>query len=122
LVRARDTLARAPKLQRSTPEPTSWLLTHFQDCLNVGRRDVAADILARLKSEFRLDALNLKFLEVQLLATFGDWTGIVDLPGFANLCLARRTPAITALLLDALYRVHLADPFEAGDADETRAR
>jgi hypothetical protein len=122
LVRARDTLARAPNLHRSAPAPTSWLLTRFQDCLNVGRRDAAADVLARLKSELRLDALNLKFLEVQLLAAFGDWTGIVELPGFANLCLARRTPAITALLLEALYRVHLAGLFEAGDADETRAR
>ena len=101
LVRARDTLARAPNLQRSAPEPTSWLLTRFQDYLNVGRRDAAADVLARLRSELRLDALNLKFLEVQLLAAFGDWTAIVDLPGFANLCLARRTPAITALLLEA---------------------
>ena len=123
LVRARETLARAPNLQqRSAPEPTNWLLTRFQDCLNVGRRDAAADVLARLKSELRLDALNLKFLEVQLLAAFGDWTGIVGLAGFANLCLARRTPAITALLLEALYTVHLADPFEAGDADGTRAR
>ena len=76
---------------------------------------------SRLKSELRLDALNLKSLEVQLLAAFEDWTGIVDLPGFANLCLARRTPAITALLLEALYRVHLAGAFEAGDVDETRA-
>ena len=122
VVRARDTLARAPNLRHSVPEPTSWLLTRFQDCLNVGRRDAATDVLARLKSELRLDALNLKFLEVQLLATFGDWTSIVDLPGFANLCLARRTAAVTALLLEALYRVHLAGPFEAGDADETRMR
>jgi hypothetical protein len=122
LIRARDTLARAPDLQRSAPAPTSWLLTRFQDCLNVGRRDAAADVLARLKSELRLDALNLKFLEVQLLAAFGDWTGIVDLSGFANLCLARRTPAITALLLEALYRAHLAGSFEGGDVDETRAR
>ena len=89
IVRARDTLARAPDLQRSVPEPTSWLLTRFQDCLNVGRRDAATDVLARLRAELRLDALNLKFLEVQLLAAFGDWTGIIDLPGFANLCLAR---------------------------------
>ena len=122
LVRARDTFARAPNLQHSVPEPTSWLLTRFQDCLNVGRRDAAADVLARLRAELRLDALNLKFLEVQLLATFGDWSGIVDLPGFANLCLARRTAAVTALLLEAIYWVHLAGPFEAGDADETRVR
>ena len=122
LVRARDTLARAPNLQRAAPEPTSWLLARFQDFLNVGRRDAATDILMRIKRELRLDSLNLKFLEVQLLAAFGDWSGIVDLPGFANLCLARRSPAITALLLEALYRVHLVDPFDAGNADETRTR
>jgi hypothetical protein len=122
LVRARETLARAPNLQRSAPEPTSWLLARFQDYLNVGRQDAAADALARLKGELRIDALNVKFLEVQLLAAFGDWTGILDLPGFANICLARRTPAITALLLEALYRVHLAGPFEAGDSNETRVQ
>lgn len=122
LVRARDTLARAPNLQRAAPEPTSWLLARFQDFLNVGRRDAATDILMRIKRELRLDSLNLKFLEVQLLAAFGDWSGIVDLPGFANLCLARRSPAITALLLEALYRVYLVDPFDARDVDETRTR
>jgi hypothetical protein len=122
LVRASDTLDRAPDLQRAAPEPTSWMLARFQDYLNVGRRDAAANVLARLKSELRFDALNIKFLEVQLLAAFGDWTAILDLPGFANLCLARRTPASTALLLEALYWVHLAGPFEAGDAGETRAR
>jgi hypothetical protein len=122
VVRARDTLSRAPDLQRSVPEPTSWLLARFQDCLNVGGRDAAFDVLGRLKGEFRLDSLNLKFLEVQLLATFGDWVSITDLSGFANLCVARRPPAITALLLEALYRVYLADPFEVGDTDETRTQ
>ena len=121
-LRARETLARAPNLQHAAPEPTSWLIAHFQDYLNVGRRDAATDILMCIKRELRLDSLNLKFLEVQLLAAFDDWSGIVDIPGFANLCLARRSPAITALLLEALYKVHLADPFDASDTDETRTR
>ncbi|TIV72098.1 MAG: hypothetical protein E5V89_06990 [Mesorhizobium sp.] len=66
--------------------------------------------------------MTVKFLEVQLLATFDDWSGIVDLPGFANLCLVRRPPAITALLLEALYRVHLASPFQTVEVVETRTR
>ncbi len=122
LVRARDTLARAPELQRSPSQPTSWLIARFQDHLNVGGRDAALDVLGRLKSELRLDALNIKFLEVQLLAAFGDWAGIICLPGFANLCVARRPPAVTALLFEALYRVHLADSFEVGDTDKTCAQ
>jgi hypothetical protein len=115
LVRARDTFARAPLLTRTAPEPTSWLLARFQDHLNVGRRDAAAAVLHRLRDELRLDALNLRSLEVQLLSTFNEWAGIVNLPGFANLTRARRTPATTALLLEALYQAHLALPFEAGD-------
>lgn len=122
LERARETLARAPNLQRTAPEPTSWLLARFQDHLNVGRRDAAAEVLARVKSELRLDALNLKFLEVQLLAAFEDWAGIVNLPGFGSLCFARRSSVTTALLLEALYHVHLGGSFDAGDPDEIRAR
>ncbi|MGO7394557.1 protein DpdD [Rhizobium ruizarguesonis] len=120
LIRMRETLARAPDLQTSAPEPTSWLLARFQDNLNVGRRGAAADILARLTDELRLDALNIKFLEIQLLAAFSDWNAILGLSGFANLCVARRPPAITALLLHALYQVHLASLFEAGDRDAVR--
>ena len=121
VLRARDTLARAPELQRSAPVPTSWLLARFQDFLNVGRRDGATGILERLRSELRLDALNVKFLEVQLLAAFEDWKSIVALPEFPSLCVARRTPAITAILLEALYRTYIAGPFDNGDATGTRS-
>ncbi|MCB2399375.1 protein DpdD [Rhizobium ruizarguesonis] len=113
LVRVRETLARAPDLSSSIPESTSWLLARFQDNLNVGRRDAAAVILARLRDELRLDALNTKFLEVQLLAAFGDWSAIVSLPGFASLRLARKPPAISVLLLEALYQTAIAVPFDA---------
>jgi len=91
-------------------------LASFQDFLNVGRRDAAADILYRLKEELRIDALNLKFLEVQLLARFEEWNAILMLPGFGNLCVARRPPSVTALLLEALYRVHLEPAFATEDA------
>lgn len=121
VLRARDTLARAPELQRSAPVPTSWLLARFQDYLNVGRRDAAMLVLERIRGELRLDALNVKFLEVQLLATFQDWSAITALPEFGSLCAARRTLAITAILLEALYQTHVAGPFEANDEEATRA-
>ena len=121
VLRARDTLARAPELQRSAPAPTSWLLARFQDFLNVGRRDAATLVIERLRSELRLDALNIKFLEVQLLATFEDWSAITALPEFGSLCAARRTPAITAILLEALYQTHIAGPFEAKDEEAAHA-
>jgi hypothetical protein len=122
LARARDTLARAPTLQRSSPEPTSWLLASFQDHLNVGRRQAANAILARLREELRLDALNLKFLEVQLLGAFEKWQSIVDLPGFAQLCVARRPPSISALLLEALFQSELRAAYDAQDKFEVQSR
>lgn len=121
VLRARDTFARAPRRDRAAPEPTSWLLAHFQGHLNVGRREAAASILARLRAELRLDALNLKALQVQLHAAFHEWEAILALPGFENLVRARRTPLTTALLLEALYRTHLDQAFNASDADATRA-
>ena len=121
VLRARDTLARAPALQRSAPVATSWLLARFQDYLNVGHRDAAAAILERIRSELRLDALNVKFLEVQLLAAFADWAAIVALPEFPSLCVARRTPAITAILLEALYQSYIVSPFDAGNVADTNA-
>lgn len=107
-------------MQRSAPVPTSWFLSRFQDYLNVGRRDAATGILKRLRSELRLDALNIKFLEVQLLAAFDDWSGIVALPELPSLCVARRTPAIPVILLEALYRTHIAGPFDADNVEDTR--
>lgn len=121
VLRARDTLARAPELQHSVPVQTGWLLARFQDYLNVGRRDAAKKILDRLRSELRLDALNVKFLEVQLLATFEDWAAIIALPEFSSLCVARRTPAITAILLEALYQPHIAAPFDDENVANSRA-
>ena len=106
---------RAPVLTRSAPEPTSWLLSRFQDHLNVGRRDAAQAVLDRLKDELRLDALNLKALRVQLHAAFGEWPDIVGMPGLSNLVIARRTPATTGLLLEALYQVHVAPIFDQDD-------
>lgn len=122
ILRAVETLSRAPQLQRTAPVPTSWLLARFQDFLNVGRRDAAFGVLQHLSSELRLDALNLKFLEVQLLATFQEWGTIVSLPEFPSLCVARQTPAVTTILLEALYRTHLERAFEANDRDETRRK
>jgi hypothetical protein len=99
MVRAKDTLARAPNLQRAASEPTSLLLARSQDHLNVGRRDAATDVLARLKGELRLDSLNLRFLEVQLYAAFSEWDTIVAMPAFASLTHARQRARCCSFLM-----------------------
>lgn len=110
------------RLQRSPPDilftTTEILNQRLSDHWMRGLFGVGLD---RIRSELRLDALNVKFLEVQLLAVFEDWTALVGLAEFPSLCVARRTPAITAILLEALYQAHIAGPFDAANVAETCA-
>lgn len=96
-------LESMPTITHTAPEPTSRLLARFVDCLNGDDYTGAEQILAVCKSELRVDALNLLFLQVRLLAHFGRWQDIVNLPQFASLCQTRRPPYITATLLEAVY-------------------
>lgn len=113
-------LHRAPNGASQLPRPTSWLLSDFEDALNVGDRTTAERLIARLRDECRLDALNLRFLTVQLLASLGEWLELRNLPFFVDLCLARKPGAIAAHLAEALFRVDLAAAFSAADVVDCR--
>lgn len=117
LVRLVTVWSRAPAIDGKPSEPTSWLLANFQDQINVGRREAAWSVVRRLEDEMRLDALNIRFLEVQLFAAFGDWQAIVAMRGLRDLCNARRPPSVTNAIMEALYQVMLASAFDAGDLD-----
>ncbi|UWU92951.1 protein DpdD [Bradyrhizobium sp. CB1015] len=117
LVRLVTVWSRAPAMDGKPSEPTSWLLADFQDQINVGRREAAWSVVRRLEDELRLDALNIRFLEVQLFAAFEDWQAIVAMRGLKDLCNARRPPSVTNAIMEALYRVKLASAFDAEDLD-----
>jgi len=117
LVRLVTVWSRAPAMDGQPSEPTSWLLAEFQDQINVGRREAAWSVVRRLEDELRLDALNIRFLEVQLFAAFEDWQAIVAMRGLKDLCNARRPPSVTNAIMEALYRVKLASAFDAEDID-----
>jgi len=105
-------LSKAPAHARSIPLSTARLLAKFADCLNGFDRDGAEDILKTCQSEFRLDALNIAFLRVKLLAHFSDWAGIYGLQEFGSICQARNPPQIGVLLLETLYQMQIR-PVEA---------
>ena len=112
LTRMRQTLSRADRSVREVPRTTAQVLRDFRMALATGDREAAEPVLAFLRDNMRLDALNLAFLEVQLGAAFGQWASLLDAPFFASVCRTRRPPAVTAALVEAVYRVRLA-PFEA---------
>lgn len=115
--RLAETLERAPALTKNTPQPVSSMLARFQDYLNIGARSDAEEILSQLRTGLRLDSLNLRFLELQLLDAFSDWSAIAAFSDLDSLFFARKPPAISAILLEALYRTHLESAVTAGDSE-----
>ncbi|MEQ1935630.1 MAG: hypothetical protein ABL962_17360, partial [Fimbriimonadaceae bacterium] len=97
--------------------PTSTLISRFVNCLNGNDRSEALRIIGLLKSEMRVDALNLGFLEVQFHAHFGEWRAIREMRSFESLLWTRKPSAVSTALLESLYNVHLA-PLEEGKSIE----
>jgi hypothetical protein len=108
LVRMLEAIEAAPMTTQVAYEPTSRLIARFVDFLNGNNRVEAERILELCRSELRLDALNLLFLRVQLLAHFNDWSGVSEIPEFSSLCYTRKPSAVTNALLEALYQTHLS--------------
>lgn len=108
LVRMVDSIENAPTTTHVAPQPTSSLIARFVDYLNGNNRAGAEHILDICRTELRVDALNLSFLRIQLLAHFNDWKSVVDLPEFSSLCFTRKPPAVTSALLEALYQTYLS--------------
>lgn len=108
LKRMVETLENAPSITHVALKPTSKLLAQFVDYLNGNNRSGAERILEICRTELRVDALNLSFLHVQLLAHFNDWQSICEMPEFSSLCYTRKPNTVTSALLEALYQVHLS--------------
>jgi hypothetical protein len=103
LQRMTSAVARTPPDAEPPVETTGRLLARIRDHLNALAIDDARSLLERCRSEHRLDALNLKFLEIEILAVARDWRAIGAISGFDDLLLTRRPPAVTAALLEATY-------------------
>jgi hypothetical protein len=103
---------RAPEVPRTT-----WrLLRDFQMSLRAGQPDLAEGHMRVLESECRLDARNLLFLRVQLLAESGRWNELLALPELPDLLRIRYPAPVAQALIEAVYLTHLASFEAAGDA------
>ncbi len=108
-------VSSAPPTTREAPRPTSHLLAQFVDALNGNDRQQARAILDTCRDELRLDALNLLFLQIQLLAHFGEWNAIREMPEFPSLCHTRKPRAVVVAMLESLYQHHLGALLPAPD-------
>ncbi|MUG96513.1 hypothetical protein F7734_30915 [Scytonema sp. UIC 10036] len=98
---------RRVKRVADVPRPTGRVLRDFYMALQAGDRSSAENFLQYLLDQHRLDALNLLFLRVQLLAELEQWKELLTLPELGNLLQVRRPFAVTQALLKAVYRSEL---------------
>ena len=104
LLALRRSLHRAPPRRLELPRPTAQVLHEFRLSLNAGDLSVANDAIQFLRTNLRLDALNLHFLEVQRDAEFQRWEALYSQPFLRSLFFTRRPPRVIAALAEALYR------------------
>jgi hypothetical protein len=107
LERMRRVSERRVKRVADIPRPTGRVLRDFYMALQAGDRISAENSLQYLVDQHRLDALNLLFLRVQLLAELEQWSELLTLPELGNLLQVRRPFAVTQALLKAVYRTEL---------------
>jgi hypothetical protein len=79
-----------------------WLALQQRDSLESGR------LLASIESLGLLSADNLRFLQVDRLASLGRWQELAGLPMFRDLARTRRPRRISEELMEALWRARIA--------------
>lgn len=116
LERMRRGWERMGPRQRAAPAPVGRVLRDFHMAIRAGLEDEALSTIALLRDEYHLDGLNLLFLRIELLASFGRWDDLLSLPESLDLLHLRRPAAVTEALLRAVYHRHLARFEETLDA------
>lgn len=97
-----------PTTTQAVTPTTSRLLSRFAEALNGNDRASAERVLDVCAAEYRVDALNLSFLRVQMLSHFADWASLVELPEFDSLSHTRKPPRVATAMLEALYQTRLS--------------
>lgn len=90
------------------------VLREFELALTVGDLNEAGARLDELRTAGMLDARNLSFLEIRVLAAGERWAEIMTLPALPDLAQVRCPVVVADAVLQALYAVEFA-AFEVGD-------
>ena len=101
------TIERSESPGRGLPRSTDDVLEALSLALAAGQRDAAHAEIEFLRSNWRMDALNLRFLEVRVDAELRDWPTLRARTFFDDLCRTRRPVPVTVALLEAIYHTSI---------------
>lgn len=114
----RGLLVRAPKASSQAPRPLGMLRVQLDQAVLIGDEDHANRLLERIRSLGRLDAENLLYLRIGVLAGLGYWREIAKDGELLNQLTGLHLPArVLTDVHNALYRYHI-EPSEDVDNPE----
>jgi hypothetical protein len=113
----RDVWHRRPERTREVARPTGRLLRDFEFALQLQDEEAAARLLEELQAGGRLDAANLQFLRIRLLAAFRRWDELLDDPNLPTVLRMRRPLGVTRDLVRAVFHRELAGYETDSDVD-----
>ena len=111
LSRLVTSVQRAPSSIKVPLKSTGALLIELDMHLAAGDRTRAEMCLTILDRDWRLDEVNLRFVEVRIAAAFRDWSRLIKESWFENICYISKPAYISHALLEAVWYTRLA-PFE----------
>lgn len=115
------TWRQAPSGRQALFESTGTLVSRFYAALATFDAATARALLTQLEQERRLDALNLNFLEIALRSALGDRSGLLALDCLPYVLAARRPPAVSVAIAEAVWCCVLAPVLESSGIDAAMA-
>ena len=114
--------AKQPELRREAPPALPFLLRDYRLALDQRDRAESGRLLASIEATGLLSPDNLRFLEVDRVASLGRWQELAGLPTFRDLARTRRPRRISEHLLEALWRTQIASDDGVTTAQEALDR
>jgi hypothetical protein len=97
-----------PEITREVPPALPFLLRDYWLALQQFDSAESGRLLASIEGLGLLSADNIRFLQVERLASLGRWPELAALPTFRDLARSRRPRRISEELLEALWRTRIA--------------
>lgn len=111
-----------PATRLSAVRSTAHVLEDLTIAANAGDRALVDRLTHELATDTSLDEANLLFQRVRVAMLLTDWADVLR-PGITEaLVNLRRPPGVSRAIPEAVFRVHLADVFEARDGAKLMRR
>jgi len=88
------------------------VLENFVTSLQIKDIDTAQQIISNIKKENRLDALNIKFMQIELAYSINDWNAIVNDNLITHIINSRKPLRIRLHIIEAFYYEYLENDID----------